>query len=64
MMEELDPSFHTHPILDDDGNVVGEEYVLDEDGKPIPKTICLCNAYEPNECCCGAWDDVTDWDYD
>lgn len=22
---------------------------------------CLCAAFEPSECCCGAWDDE-DWD--
>lgn len=40
------------------------ELILDSDGEPIPNTICLCHAYEPNECICGAWDDVEDWDYD
>lgn len=34
------------------------ELILDEDGQPIPKTICLCYAREPLECICGAWDDV------
>jgi hypothetical protein len=40
------------------------EYVLDEEGDKIPITTCLCHAFEPSECCCGAWDDITDWDYD
>lgn len=35
--------------------------LLDEDGKPIPKSICICFAHEPNECVCGAWDDVEGW---
>ena len=28
---------------------------LDEEGKPVPLTICICYAREPNECICGAW---------
>jgi hypothetical protein len=32
------------------------ELILDEDGEPILKTICLCAAHSSNECCCGAWD--------
>lgn len=32
--------------------------ILDENGEPIPKTVCICAAWEPSECCCGAWDDV------
>lgn len=35
--------------------------LLDEYGNPIPITVCLCAAHEPNECVCGAWDDVEDW---
>lgn len=27
--------------------------------------LCTCAAWEPNECCCGAWDDVDpEWWYD
>jgi len=63
-MGELDFNFHIRQSIDDDGNLIGAEYVLDEDGERIPKTVCMCHAFEPNECCCGAWDDVTDWDYD
>lgn len=37
------------------------ETVLDEDGEPIPKTVCLCSAYSSSECCCGAWDGTYDW---
>ena len=59
-----DELYHAQTVYDDDGNVIGEELILDEDGRPIPAKICLCHAYEPNECCCGAWDDVTDWEYD
>ena len=39
--------------LNDDGSLI-----LDEQGNPIPLTICLCAAREPYECVCGAWDDV------
>lgn len=38
---------------DYDGNII-----LDENGEPIPLSICICAAWEPNECVCGAWDDV------
>lgn len=38
--------------------------LLDSEGEPIPASICICAAHGPHECCCGAWDDVTDWDYD
>jgi hypothetical protein len=39
--------------------------VRDEDDHPIPATQCICYAYEPAECVCGAWDDVDmDWWYD
>jgi hypothetical protein len=48
-------NYHT----DLDGNLI-----LDEDGLPIPTTICLCHAFEPNECVCGAWDDAADWWYE
>lgn len=43
--------------IDDDGNLI-----LDELGRPIPSTVCLCHAHEPSECMCGAWDDIAyDW---
>lgn len=45
--------------IDSDG-----KFLLDENGNPILKTICICCARQPLECVCGAWDDVTDWDYD
>ena len=38
------------------------EFILDEDGDKIPTSLCLCNAHEPSECMCGAWDDVEGWD--
>lgn len=42
---------------DSDGNIL-----LDENGEPIPTTICICAAWEPSECCCGAWNNVyNDW---
>ncbi len=34
------------------------QFILDEQGNKIPKSICMCAAWEPNECICGAWDDV------
>lgn len=35
------------------------EFILDENGALIPITACLCNAYEPGECCCAttSWED-------
>lgn len=37
------------------------KYILDENGEKIPLTSCICHAFEPNECVCGAWDDVEGW---
>lgn len=51
-MTSKQPKYH----VDFDGNII-----LDEDGEPIPTTICICHAFEPNECVCGAWDNVDDW---
>ena len=28
------------------------ELLLDEDGDPIPLSVCICHAYEPSECGC------------
>lgn len=56
--------YHTREIYDDEYNVIGEEYVLDENDRPIPRTICLCAAQSANECCCGAWDDDIDFNDD
>lgn len=61
-MSEIE--YHTRDYYDEEGNIVRTELILDCDGEPIPKSVCLCHAYEPNECCCGAWDDVKDWDYE
>lgn len=40
-------SFHK----DSDGNLL-----LDENGEPISKNICICFAHSSSECVCGAWD--------
>lgn len=58
MNEKESQEFHTRPVYDEAGNEIGSELILDEGGEPIPKTICICCAYEPNECVCGAWADV------
>lgn len=50
-MEGVDGMIEYH--TQDDGSLM-----LDENGEPIPKTICICAAREPMECVCGAWDDV------
>ncbi len=36
---------------DDDG-----ELLLDEHDEPIPSYVCICSAFGPHECVCGAWD--------
>lgn len=57
--------YHAQYVYDDDdGTVIGLDPILDEEGDLIPTTECICHAYEPSECCCGAWDDVNDWYYD
>lgn len=43
--------YHTGSSIDEENSPL-----LDENGDPIPKHICLCCAYSPNECICGAWD--------
>lgn len=56
--------YHAQWRLDSDGNVTDDAaLVLDEAGDPIPCSQCICFAREPNECVCGAWDDVDldDW---
>lgn len=55
--------YHTCEVYDENDNLIGEKYLLDENDQPIPRTICLCAARSPNECCCGAWDDVDLDDY-
>lgn len=44
---------------DCDGNLI-----LDEENKPIPLEVCICAAWNANECCCGAWmrKDYYGWD--
>jgi hypothetical protein len=41
---------------DSDGNLI-----LDEDGNPIDSKVCICAAWNPYECVCGACDNVEDW---
>ncbi len=56
---EIDNSkFHIDPY---DGSLI-----LDDDGEPIPKTICICHAYNKFSCVCGAWDldDDDEFDFD
>ena len=54
---ELDTSFHIQQVFDEDGNIVGWDYVRYEySGDPIPAYICICAAWSENECVCGAWD--------
>lgn len=57
--------YHAREIYGEDDEPTGElELILDENGQPIPATVCLCHAYGPLECSCGAWDDVDlDWWY-
>jgi len=57
------PQYHQQPVWDQEGMIIGYELILDEAGQAIPSTICICHALEPNECVCGAWDDVDtdDW---
>jgi len=31
------------------------EPILEEDGEPIPKNICICAAHSEDECICGAY---------
>lgn len=46
----------------EDWDLSSAQLILDENANPIPATVCLCSAYEPSECVCGAWDDVKDWE--
>lgn len=43
--------YHTDPNLDEENSPL-----LDENGDPIPKYVCLCCAHSSYECVCGAWD--------
>ena len=56
--------YHAQSIITDNGDATGEyELIIDESGDPILAKTCICNALEPFECICGAWDDVDvdDW---
>jgi hypothetical protein len=48
-------SYHATPKLDDEGQIVSWDLILDENGEMIPSHVCLCSAYTASECCCGAW---------
>ena len=56
--------YHAQLILTENGDATDEyELILDESGYPISAKTCICHAFEPTECICGAWDDidVDDW---
>lgn len=43
---------HAQEFYDEEGeNVIDTITILDEDGEMAPASICLCQAYEPSECC-------------
>lgn len=59
--------FHAQDFYDEDvENVVATVPILDEDGEMIPARICICHAFEPEECCCAttAWENYRYDDYD
>lgn len=42
---------------DSEGSVI-----IGEDNLPTPSYVCICSAYNPDECSCGAWDvDIELW---
>ena len=52
---EVESPYH----LDDEYNLL-----IDKDGLPTPKYVCLCAARSVYECACGAWDTpIPDEDY-
>jgi len=54
-------------FYDEDGeNVVATIPILDLDDKMIPARICICHAFELEECCCAttAWENYRYDDYD
>lgn len=56
--------YHTQDIYDEEGeNVIDTIPILDEDGEMISASVCICYAFEPDECCCAttAWEN---WKYD
>jgi len=59
--EDEGPYYHDRKIVLDGIEYHCDEYGVpytDQDGDMIPSTKCICSAYEPSECWCGAWDDV------
>ena len=50
--------------LDDNTRVVTDEDCHICHGTGEVEDYCYCAAFEPNECMCGAWDDVRDSWYD
>ena len=49
---------HAQEFYDEEGeNVIDTITILNEDGEMAPASICLCQVYEPSECCCAttAW---------
>ena len=65
MIDKLEIDGVWYHAREGDEPAEGLELILDENNQPIPATQCICHAYEPAECVCGAWDDVDmDWWYD
>lgn len=65
------PCFNLHcengketEYLDDNTKVVTDEDCHICHGTGEVEYYCFCAAFEPNECICGAWDDVRDSWYD
>ena len=50
--------------LDDNTTIVTDEDCHICHGTGEVEDYCYCFAFEPNECICGAWDDVRDSWYD
>lgn len=48
---------------DDDTKIVTDIDCHDCNGAVEVEDVCYCHAYEPNECCCGAWspEDTENW---
>lgn len=51
-----DKPYHSEEMYDDGGNIIDERPIL-VDGEMVPKHKCICCAYGPSECICGAWDE-------
>lgn len=52
-----------YPILVIRNETHSVGYSLDRDTLTL-RRICICVAYEASECCCGAWDNYEEDDYD